>query len=62
MTKTRTHKSDALAAIYETAAGMHEVGVAKGLVSQWERGEKRPRGGALKLLNLIRRHGLNALA
>ncbi len=30
-------------------------------VSQWERGERRPRGTALKLLSVIKRHGLEPL-
>ena len=29
------------------------LNVTKGLVSQWERGEKRPRGASLKLLTLV---------
>ncbi len=34
----------------------------KGLVSQWERGEKRPRGASLKLLTLVEKNGLSAVA
>jgi putative transcriptional regulator len=30
-------------------------------VRQWERGEKRPRGTSLKLLNLVQSKGLSAL-
>jgi putative transcriptional regulator len=30
-------------------------------VSQWERGERRPTGTALKLLSIIERHGLAPL-
>ena len=33
-----------------------------GLVSQWERGEKRPRGASLKLLTLVEKNGLDAVA
>ena len=33
-----------------------------GLVSQWERGEKRPRGASLKLLTLVAKNGLGAVA
>jgi putative transcriptional regulator len=33
-----------------------------GLVSQWERGEKHPRGASLKLLALVARNGLGAVA
>jgi len=102
-----TFRSDALAAIHETASDLHEAGVmdkrtlrafdelcltpirpmtpgdiralrarervsqavfarylnvSSGLVSQWERGEKRPAGASLKLLNLVDRHGLTAIA
>ena len=31
-------------------------------VKKWETGEKHPRGTALKLLNLVYRHGLKAIA
>lgn len=100
-------RSDALAAVHETAAGLHRAGlvdratmrefdalclttvetlspediralrereqvsqpvfahylnVSKGLISQWERGEKRPDGPSLKLLNLVRSKGLEAIA
>jgi putative transcriptional regulator len=36
--------------------------VTKGLVSQWERGEKKPVGASLKLLTLVRQKGLDAIA
>jgi putative transcriptional regulator len=38
------------------------LNVTTGVVSQWERGEKYPQGAALKLLALIARHGLDAVA
>jgi putative transcriptional regulator len=38
------------------------LNVTTNLVSQWERGEKHPRGASLKLLWLIKRHGLKAVA
>jgi putative transcriptional regulator len=38
------------------------LNVTTGLISQWERGEKRPAGASLKLLNLVDRHGLAAIA
>ena len=38
------------------------LNVTTGLVSQWERGEKRPRGASLKLLALIAKNGLGAVA
>ncbi len=38
------------------------LNVTTGLVSQWERGEKRPQGPSLKLLSLIAKNGLAAVA
>ena len=38
------------------------LNVTTGLVSQWERGEKHPRGSSLKLLTLVARHGLSTVA
>ncbi len=38
------------------------LNVTPGLVSQWERGEKHPRGASLKLLTLVSRKGLQAVA
>jgi len=103
----KQYKSDALAAVHETALGLHKAGamdkrtlkefdemcltpveeltpekirkirlrenasqavfarylnVTTGLVSQWERGEKRPRGASLKLLTLVAKKGLQAVA
>lgn len=103
----RRYRSDALAAVHETAAGLHDAGVVDrssmrtfdelclteiepltpaqirrirlrekasqavfarylnvttGLVSQWERGEKHPRGASLKLLTLVARKGLQSVA
>ena len=103
----KQYKSDALAAVHETAVGLHEAGVmakrtmkafdemcltpvedltaaqirairlrenasqsvfarylnvTTGLVSQWERGEKHPRGASLKLLTLVAKKGLQAVA
>ena len=103
----KQYKSEALAAVHETALGLHEAGVTDkrtmrafdemcltpvekltpdqirqirlrekasqavfarylnvtaGLVSQWERGEKHPRGASLKLLALVARKGLQAVA
>lgn len=41
------------------AAYLH---VTTGLVSKWERGEKKPQGASLKLLNLVRKKGLDVVA
>ena len=38
------------------------LNVTVSLVSQWERGEKRPRGASLKLLTLVAKNGLSAVA
>jgi putative transcriptional regulator len=104
---SKTYRSDALAAIHETASDLHHAGVmdkrtlrefdelcltpvramkaadiralrarervsqavfarylnvSTGLVSQWERGEKHPAGASLKLLTLVDRNGLAAIA
>lgn len=38
------------------------LNISVSTVQQWERGEKHPRGIALKMLNLIAKKGLNAIA
>jgi len=38
------------------------LNVTTGLVSPWERGEKHPQGASLKLLALVARNGLQAVA
>lgn len=103
----KQYKTEALAAVHETAVGLMEAGVMEkrtmkafdemcltpveemtaeeirelrlrekasqavfarhlnvttGLVSQWERGEKRPGGASLKLLTLVAKNGLGAVA
>jgi putative transcriptional regulator len=40
----------------------HYLNVRKDAVSKWERGEKSPDGPSLKLLNLVRTKGLEAIA
>ncbi|MDP9137101.1 MAG: helix-turn-helix domain-containing protein [Pseudomonadota bacterium] len=37
------------------------LNVAVSTVSQWERGERRPAGAALKLLHVVRRSGIEPL-
>ena len=37
------------------------LNVSKGLVSDWERGIKKPGGPALRLLSIVRKNGLGAL-
>ena len=38
------------------------LNVTTGLVSQWERGERRPQGASLKLLSLVAQKGLAMVA
>lgn len=38
------------------------LNVSKNLVSEWERGTKRPGGPALRLLGIVQRKGLSAIA
>lgn len=40
----------------------HYLNVTTGLVSKWESGEKRPSGASLKLLALVQKKGLEAIA
>ena len=40
----------------------HHLNVRTKLVSDWERGVKRPSGPSLKLLALVRAKGLDAIA
>ena len=52
--RLREHASQTVFARY--------LNVSTGLVSQWERGEKRPRGASLKLLTQVAKNGLDAVA
>ena len=52
--RLREHASQAVFARY--------LNVTTSLVSQWERGEKRPRGASLKLLTLVAKNGLGTVA
>lgn len=40
----------------------HYLNVKPKLVSEWERGEKKPSGPSLKLLALVKARGLDAIA
>ena len=40
----------------------HYLNVSPGIVSQWERGKKHPAGASLKLLAIVRKRGLEAVA
>jgi putative transcriptional regulator len=52
--REREHMSQTVFANY--------LNVTPNLVSKWERGEKRPSGPALKLLSLVEKHGITAVA
>jgi putative transcriptional regulator len=39
-----------------------QLNVPTTLVSQWERGERRPTGAAVKLLSIVKHRGLEAIA
>ena len=51
--RKREHVSQPVFATY--------LNVSKNLVSDWERGVKKPGGPALRLLNIVQKHGLDAL-
>jgi putative transcriptional regulator len=40
----------------------HYLNVSKNLISDWERGVKRPGGPALKLLTVVKKNGIQAIA
>ncbi len=52
--RVRDHVSQTVFANY--------LNVTSSLVSKWERGEKRPSGASLKLLSLVEKKGLAAVA
>lgn len=52
--RKREHASQAVFAMH--------LNVSKGVISQWERGERRPAGASLKLLTLVHEKGLDAIA
>jgi putative transcriptional regulator len=47
--------------VSQAVFAMH-LNVSKGIISQWERGEKHPAGASLKLLTLVQEKGLDAIA
>ena len=47
--------------VSQTVFAMH-LNVSKDSVSQWERGDKRPAGPAIKLLSIVAEKGLSAIA
>lgn len=51
--REREHVSQPVFAAY--------MNVSKNLISDWERGIKKPGGPALRLLSIVQKHGLEAL-
>lgn len=67
LTPVRPLSSEEIRALREREGASQAVfarylNVTTGLVSQWERGEKHPRGASLKLLALVSRNGLEMVA
>lgn len=67
LTEVHAYSPEEIKALRERANVSQSVfarylNVTTSLVSQWERGEKRPSGAALKLLALVDRRGLQAIA
>jgi len=52
--RTRNKASQAVFAAY--------LNTSRSTVQKWEQGQKKPNGPSLKLLNLVRQKGLDALA
>jgi putative transcriptional regulator len=52
--RERVHLSQSVFASY--------LNISKNLVSDWERGKRKPGGPALKLLNVIQKHGIEVVA
>lgn len=47
---------------FSQAVFAHYLNVSSNLVSEWERGVKKPSGAALKLLSLVQHKGISAIA
>ena len=67
LTPVRPLRPGEIRALREREGASQEVfarylNVTTGLISQWERGEKHPQGASLKLLALVARNGLAAVA
>lgn len=67
LTMVRPMSADEIRALRERervsqAVFARHLNVTTGLVSQWERGAKHPAGASLKLLALVRKKGLEAIA
>ena len=67
LTPVRPFRPEEIRALREREGASQAVfarylNVTTGLVSQWERGERHPQGASLKLLTLVARDGLAAVA
>ena len=67
LTPIRPLKPEEIKAIRAKERGSQTVfanylNVTSSLVSKWERGERRPSGASLKLLSLVEKNGLDAVA
>lgn len=67
LTPIRPLKPEEIKAIRAKEQVSHTVfanylNVTSSLVSKWERGERRPSGASLKLLSLVEKNGLDAVA
>ena len=72
MTAKTKFKSDAFEAIHASAQALQKIGAidkatmylntTESTVQKWETGANRPSGMALKLLNIVQKHGLKVLA
>lgn len=47
---------------FSQAVFAHYLNVSSNLISEWERGIKKPSGTALKLLSLVQHKGISAIA
>lgn len=67
LTPVPTFTPDEIKAIREDArvsqtVFAHYLNVRKNIISEWERGVKKPSGAALKLLSLVQTKGIEILA
>ena len=60
MSPTEIAKVRAKAGVSQAVLAAY-MNVAVSTVSQWERGERKPTGAALKLLHVVKQNGINAL-
>ena len=61
LTPRQIARSRAREEVSQAVFALH-LGVSINLISQWERGEKKPSGASLKLLTLVDKKGLDWVA